>query len=191
MFNSANLYELFKPENLPDLITSYEVVIGGTALPANLEKGVIVLTPLNSQPFSSHDNHYQKPFFGDNENQPELKIPETSILQTRYQCDIYKVNSKNAEIIEAEAECYKVREWLMSMECAEYLDGLGAEILPLYEGISFSVEYTSNKKLVNRASFDFFIISTNEIQERVNEIAIFNINSTILTGGHDGISVAD
>ena len=59
MFSSSHIYGLFKPEQIPDLITSYEVVIGGTILPAKLKKGVILVTPLFSKVITSQYNDLQ------------------------------------------------------------------------------------------------------------------------------------
>ena len=49
MFSSENLYNLFKPLNNENLITEYEVIIGGTLLTANLDKGALIVNLINSQ----------------------------------------------------------------------------------------------------------------------------------------------
>ena len=56
MFSSSNIYKLFKPENEPELITAYEVIIGGTALTANFHKGVILVNVLSSKAVTSQYN---------------------------------------------------------------------------------------------------------------------------------------
>ena len=80
-----------------------------------------------------------------------------------------KINDKNAQVIQAEVEAYKVREWLKSYEISEYLATLKADILSIYDNIRFSSELL-NKELVNRASFEMKIISRVEISE-VTQVA--------------------
>ena len=53
MFSSENLYNLFKPLNNENLITEYEVIIGGTLLTANLDKGALIVNLINSQNITS------------------------------------------------------------------------------------------------------------------------------------------
>ena len=137
LFSSSNLYNLLKPESNPELITSYEVVIGGTALPANMEKGVIIIHPLSSRPVSSQFKDFNTILEPVTEGEP-YKIPEMSALQLDYQCDIYKINDLNALEIQAEVEAHKIREWLSGMESTEYLAGLKAQILPIYSQLTHS-----------------------------------------------------
>ena len=162
MFSSSNIYKLFKPENEPDLITAYEVIIGGTALTANFHKGVILVNVLSSKAITSQYNDIKNINHDDETNIYTIK--QSSYIENTYQIDIYKINAKNAQVIEAEIEAYKIREWLKSYAISEYLDSINADILPFYGEIRFSSEFL-NKDLVNRASFDISIISKIEIQE--------------------------
>lgn len=162
MFSSSYIYKLFKPENNPDLITSYEVVIGGTILPTKLKSGVILVTPLFSKAITSQYNDLQSLEYDDMSD--TYSINQSSYIESTYQIDIYKINDKNAQVIQAEIEAYKVREWLKSYEVSEYLAELKADILPIYDNIRFSSELL-NKELVNRASFEMKIISRIEISE--------------------------
>lgn len=162
MFSSSNIYKLFKPENEPDLITAYEVIIGGTALTANFHKGVILVNVLNSKAITSQYNDLQGLEY--NADSDTYSIKQSSYIENTYQIDIYKINDKNAQVIQAEVEAYKVREWLKSYEVSEYLATLKADILPIYDNIRFSSELL-NKELVNRASFEMKIISRVEISE--------------------------
>lgn len=176
MFSSSYIYGLFKPESNQDLITSYEVVIGGTILPAKLKTGVILVTPLFSKAVTSQYNDLQSlEYDGDTDT---YSIKQSSYIENTYQIDIYKINDKNAQVIQAEVEAYKLREWLKSYEVSEYLAKLKADILPIYDNIRFSSELL-NKELVNRASFEMKIISRVEISE-ITEVAdkakIDNIN---------------
>lgn len=167
MFSSSYIYGLFKPENNQDLITSYEVVIGGTILPAKLKSGVILVTPLFSKAVTSQYNDLQSLEYDDETD--TYSINQSSYIENTYQLDIYKINDKNAQVIQAEVEAYKLREWLKSYEVSEYLAKLKADILPIYDNIRFSSELL-NKELVNRASFEMKIISRVEISE-ITEVA--------------------
>ena len=186
LFSSNNLYNLLKPESNPELITSYEVVIGGTTLPANMEKGVIIIHPLSSRPVSSQFKDFNTILEPTAEDEP-YKIPEMSALQLDYQCDIYKINDLNALEIQAEVEAHKIREWLSGMESTEYLAGLKAQILPIYSQLRFSSELLPTQQFANRVSFDFSILSTKIIQEWVNVVDKAIIKKTlILKGGQNG-----
>ena len=186
LFSSSNLYNLLKPESNPELITSYEVVIGGTALPANMEKGVIIIHPLSSRPVSSQFKDFDTILEPTAESEP-YKIPEMSALQLDYQCDIYKINDLNALEIQAEVEAHKIREWLCGMESTEYLAGLKAQILPIYSQLRFSSELLPTQQFANRVSFDFSILSTKIIKEWVNVVDKAIIKKTlILKGGQNG-----
>ena len=186
LFSSSNLYDLLKPESNPELITNYEVVIGGTALPANMEKGVIIIHPLSSRPVSSQFKDFNTILEPTAEDEP-YKIPEMSALQLDYQCDIYKINDLNALEIQAEVEAHKIREWLCGMESTEYLAGLKAQILPIYSQLRFSSELLPTQQFANRVSFDFSILSTKIIKEWVNVVDKAIIKKTlILKGGQNG-----
>lgn len=184
MFSTSYIYKLFKPETNPNLITSYEVVIGGTILPAKLKSGVILVTPLFSKAVTSQYNDLQSlEYDGESDT---YSIKQSSYIENTYQVDIYKINDKNAQVIQAEVEAYKLREWLKSYEVSEYLAELKADILPIYDNIRFSSELL-NKELVNRASFEMKIISRVEISENTqiaDKAKIQDIN--ILTGGFNG-----
>ena len=185
LFSSSDLYNLLKPESNPELITSYEVVIGGTALPANMEKGVIIIHPLSSRPISSQFKDFNTILEPTAEGEP-YKIAEMSALQLDYQCDIYKINDLNALEIQAEIEAHKIREWLSGMQCTEYLAGLKAQMLPIYTPLRFSSELLPTQQFANRVSFDFSILSTKIIKEWVNVIDEVVKKTLILKGGQNG-----
>lgn len=186
LFSSSNLYNLLKPESDPELITSYDVVIGGTALPANMEKGVIILHPLSSRPVSSQFKDFETIFEPEIEGE-KYKIAEMSALQLDYQCDIYKINDLNALEIQAEVEAHKIREWLCGIESTEYLASLNAQILPIYSQLRFTSELLATQQFANRVSFDFSILSMKIIKEWVNVVdkAIIK-KQLILRGGQNG-----
>ena len=185
LFSSSNLYNLLKPESNPELITSYEVVIGGTALPANMEKGVIIIHPLSSRPVSSQFKDFSTILEPKTEGEP-YEIPEMSALQLDYQCDIYKINDLNALEIQAETEAHKIREWLCGMKSTEYLARLKAQMLPIYTPLRFSSELLPTQQFANRVSFDFSILSMKIIKEWVNVIDEVVKKTLILKGGQNG-----
>lgn len=185
LFSSSNLYNLLKPESNPELITSYEVVIGGTALPANMEKGVIIIHPLSSRPVSSQFKDFSTILEPTAEGEP-YEIPEMSALQLDYQCDIYKINDLNALEIQAEVEAHKIREWLSGMQCTEYLAGLKAQMLPIYTPLRFTSELLPTQQFANRVSFDFSILSMKIIKEWVDVIDEVVKKTLILKGGQNG-----
>lgn len=165
MFSTSDIYKMIKPEKSPDLITSYEVVIGGTLLPAQLKKGVVLVSVINSRPITSQYDDLQDIVY--DEQSDVYLIKQGSYLQTTYQIDIYKINDKNARVIQAEVEAYKLYEWLKSYEVSEYLSSINASILPVYSSITFLSEYL-NRELVNRALFEISIISRIEIREQTD-----------------------
>lgn len=185
LFSSSNLYNLLKPESNPELITSYEVVIGGTALPANMEKGVIIIHPLSSRPVSSQFKDFNTILEPTAVGEP-YKIAEMSALQLDYQCDIYKINDLNALEIQAEVEAHKIREWLSGMQCTEYLAGLKAQMLPIYTPLRFTSELLPTQQFANRVSFDFSILSMKIIKEWVDVIDEVVKKTLILKGGQNG-----
>ncbi len=157
MFEMRNLYELFKPSENPDLITSYEVVIGNIRYSAPFVKGVIVLSLVNSQVLTSSS----KNFVLDGE---DVSVNETSYIQQNFQLDIYKQNDENATEIQAFSEAFKLQEWLKGFYVREYLQGYESEILPNYANINFTAEMADGV-LINRAFFDFSIVSKVSINE--------------------------
>lgn len=171
MFNSEHLYHLFKPKENPNLITSYNVVIGGGGIAADFNKGVIVLNALNSRAVSSNIRKFnQLPENEFVENKEHFsKVREYSFVETMYQVDIYKKNAQNILFLECEKEALKLKQWLNSYEVAEYLYMLDTEILPAYSVTQFSNEMIENK-LVQRATFDFAIITRVEIMENVGVV---------------------
>ena len=190
MFSSANLYNLFKPEKNPDLITDYDVIIGGTLLTANFDKGAIILNLISSNNVTSQYKDFLNPIVSKKENEDgeiiaEASIKEYSYIQSNYQIDIYKVNPANVNYIETEIVALKIREWLKSLETIEYLKTLHATILPCYSNISYTSELY-NKKFVNRAFFDFSIISIANIEEAVDAIEKVLITENLIYGGLNG-----
>lgn len=180
-FNSSNLYNLFKPKNNPDLITSFEVIVGGTALTADLNKGAIVLNLVSSTPITLQFKDFKHLILKYDKENVEGYINEYSLLENTYQVDIYKVNSPNANVIEVEVEALKIREWLNSFESIEYLQSFDSAMLPCYSNINYTSELLQNH-FVNRAFFEFKIITKNVINEQVGLIEKAFIENQLILG---------
>lgn len=155
MFEIKDLAGMFK------LITKFDFVLGGLKYSPNFVRGVCIASLINSEVCASQVKHFS--------NKPDekglIEITETSIIQYNFQIDIYKENSRNAKEIEAYSEALRVRELLKSWQVDEYLKVKNAEILPNYSIIQTSGELVENK-LINRAFFDFSIISKISVFEK-------------------------
>lgn len=158
MFELKNLYNMLKPAENADLITDYEVIIGQIRYSAPFIKGVIVLSLVNSQVLTSSAKHF-------NAEGDFIGISESSYIQQNFQLDVYKLNDENATEIQAFSEALKLQEWLKGFYVREYLQGFESEILPNYANINFTAEMVDGV-LVNRAFFDFSIISKITINEK-------------------------
>lgn len=175
MFNSENLYNMLKPASNRNLITAYDVYVGGTMLPINYSKGAVIIYTLNSNDQTSQN----KDMF----NLVNSKEVGSSRIGITYQIDVYKKNAKNLTYIEAEKEAIKIKEWLKSFEIEEYLATLESEILTPYSGLRYLPNEEINKEFINRVSFDFTIITTSEIFESVNIIDKVIFDKTIILQG--------
>lgn len=176
MFNSKHLYRLFKPRYNEELITKYEVIIGGTILPADLVKGAIVITLLSSNSVTSQVKDFKKLR---RYNEDYGLLNEYSIIQNDYQVDIYKVNDCNVNFIQVEREAIKIKEWLKSLEVINYLERLKSQILPCYSVIRYSSDLY-NELFVNRAIFDISIITRVKIIEKTELLKDVKIESKFI-----------
>lgn len=175
MFDSSKIYKMLKPDSNPNLITTYPVIIGGTTAVPDLANGVIIVYPLSPKPVTSQSK--------DMVNLIDSKEVGSSKIETTYQIDIFKQNAKNINYIEIEKEALKIQEWLKSFEIEEYLASLQSEILPNYSTIRFDMNLEYNHIFLNKASFDFSIISNNSISESVNIIEDIVFDKTIILQG--------
>lgn len=176
MFNSENIYNMFKPTSNPNLITSYDVYVGGTMLPTNYSKGAIIIYTLNS---SDQTSQYKNMF----DISVQSKETGRSKIGITYQVDVYKKNAKNLTYIEVEKEAIKIKEWLKSFQVQEYLESLNSEILTPYSTLRYMPNEEINKEFINRVSFDFTIITTSEISESVTIIDKVIFDKTIILQG--------
>lgn len=166
MFELSHLYHLFKPENNENQITSLDFVMGGTQYAPDFVKGVVLCNVVSSEVETSNTKTLHKI---DDEN---LQIKEASFVRYTLQLDIYKQNGKNSLEIEAFSEALRLREWLHSYYVEDYLSKKNAEILQNFSIIQTTSELIENK-LINRAFFDFAIVSKVEIIE--NDKSLKNI----------------
>lgn len=161
MINLLDLYNLIKPKNDPNLFTTYPLIIGGTATVTKLDRGAWVLNLINSKTLTKSDKILRKigdSFFED----------QSSIIQSTYQLDFFKsFDNKIDTNLKIQEEAIKMREWLNGYEVAEYLKGLGGEILPTLGNIDFTFELSDTKTALGRARFDFVIVSTQEVSIEV------------------------
>lgn len=177
MFDSSKLYKMLKPDSSPNLITTYPVVIGGTSYVPDLINGCVIVFPLSPKPVTSQNK--------DLLDVTDDKEKGSSKIQLNYQIDIYKQNAKNINYIEVEREAIKIQEWLKSFEVQEYLTTLDSEILANYQPIRMIMNVEHNKSFVNRATFDFSIITNNSIFETVNIIDSIVFDKTIILQGEE------
>lgn len=172
-FDSSKLYNLFKPNENKNLITGYDVFIGGAFQSVDFAKGAIIVFPLSSKPITSSIKEI---------NENEKMIYEYSHLENFYQIDIYKKNSENITYLEVELEATKIREWLKSYEVMEYLQKYDSGILPAYGSIRYNLNLEINKNFTNKASFDFTILSKVLIKEDPYYVTKAGVNNKILKG---------
>lgn len=167
------LYDLIAP------ITDYNIIIGGTILPANMAQGSVVITLISAKPLTRADHDLKHII-----TQGELKIsPQSSVMQCNYQLDIYRINPANADYIHAHAEAFKIREYLQSHQASELLKENEAQILPLLTPISFLNDFTESKELVNRAYFEFSLINTYKLMQDVKTFDKIHLTQNQIIGG--------
>lgn len=167
------LHDLIAP------ITDYNIIIGGTTLPANMAQGSVIITLISAKPLTRADHDLKHII-----TQGELKVsPQSSVIQSNYQLDIYKINPANADYIHAHAEAFKIREYLQSHEASKLLQAQNAQILPLLSSVSFLNDFTESKELVNRAYFDFSLISPYKLMQDIKTFDKIRITQNHIIGG--------
>lgn len=162
MIDILSLYSVLKPNENPNLFTSYPLIIGATNSVKNLDKGVWILNLINTSPFTK-----SSPILSE-ENGAWFET-QRSIITTTYQLDFYKKFDNREDIsFVVQQEAMKMREWLNGYEIAMKLKDLNAEILPTISTINFTSELSDTKSMLSRASFDFEIVSWQEVKIEVN-----------------------
>lgn len=154
-------------------VIDYEIIISGTELPINTKRGALLLTLLNARPLTTSAKDFNNLIEKEND---DVFIESKSLYTNGYQLDLYKENPRNLGYIEVNQKAYELQEYLKSYDVAETLKEANAEILPNFSSIRFLTDYNENKKLVNRASFDFEIIFTQINLEKIDKFGKININ---------------
>ena len=168
-------YDILKP------ISDFEIVVGGTNLPIDFDNGTILITPLFSSVITRSDKNFKDIIARGDKHY----IIQSSKLKETYQIDFYKVNPQNETSIIAYDVAKRVQEYLKSYDVSEYLKRFDVEILPNFEVVSYTNDFTEQKKLVNRAFFEFSVYFYENI---LQEIKIFDkivVNNHILRGGNN------
>lgn len=173
MFSEAIIYEALRPH------TDFDIVIGGAGLSANFDKGCIIVNPLNSVPITRSDRNFK-----DLTITPEGSgyITQSSLIKITYQLDIYKVNPSNIQFIHAYTEAQRIQEVLKSMDVSEIFKANNAEILPTFGVINYLTEFNEQKRLVNRAFFDFAVIYQVDITQEVKTFDKILIDNNTIIG---------
>lgn len=168
MFDISKLYNLIK------LRSTYDIIMGGTSLTPDYNKGTIILSVINQRQITRQTEDY-KNVINDLTSEGKYKIPVYNIIETMYQLDFYKINELNSQKLEVEQEAINIQTFLNSMQAQEYLDEYRAAMLPNYSnGLTFSSEII-NEQLVNRVFFEFKIMSDYVYYQDVKGVDNFNI----------------
>lgn len=172
MFNTALLYEIVAKQ------TPYDVIIGGSDLPADFEKGCVIINLINSQALTQSYKDFYKIKMQDDTR----AIQSTTRVQNNYQFDLYRCNPRNLEYIDVEIQAQRLREYLKSYDVAEYMENIGAEILPTISQITFLTDFNEQKKLINRAFFEVSIIFDITNKQDVNIFDKITLENTLIGG---------
>ena len=172
MFNTALLYEIVSKQ------TPYDVIIGGSDLPANFDKGCVIITLINSQVLTQSYKDFSKiTTQGDTHT-----IQSITRVQNNYQLDLYRCNPRNLEYSDVEIQAQGLREYLKSYDVADYMQTIQAEILPTISQISFLTDFNEQKKLVNRAFFEVSIVFDVINMQDVNIFDKITLGNTLIGG---------
>lgn len=172
MFNTALLHEIIAKK------TPYDVIIGGSYLPADFDKGCVIITLINSQALTQSYKDFSKI-----KTQDDMRaIQSITRLQNNYQFDLYRCNPRNLEYIDVEIQAQRLREYLKSYDVADYMEKIGAEILPAISQITFLTDFNEQKKLINRAFFEVSIIFDITNKQDVNIFDKIALENTLIGG---------
>lgn len=156
MLTIDKLYHLFKPLDNENAITAYPLIIGGGGGTLDLIKGGWIISPLRTKPLN--EGIYDKLKLTDNGAEKTLK----RLIQTDYQIDFFISPINKEKSTDLFNEVWRIFTYLKSINAILYLREFEAEILPINGNIQYFSEFGENKHLVNRAMFEFSIISKAE-----------------------------
>ena len=172
MFNTTFLHEIIAKK------TPYDVIIGGSYLPADFDKGCVIITLINSQVLTQSYKDFSKITTQDDTH----TIQSSTLVQNNYQLDLYRSNPRNLEYIDVEIQAQRLREYLKSYDVADYMENIGAEILPTISQITFLTDFNEQKKLINRAFFEVSIIFDVINKQDVNIFDKITLENTLIGG---------
>ena len=172
MFNTTFLHEIIAKK------TPYDVIIGGSYLPADFDKGCVIITLINSQVLTQSYKDFSKITTQDDTH----TIQSSTLVQNNYQLDLYRSNPRNFEYLDIEVQAQRLREYLKSYDVADYMENIGAEILPTISQITFLTDFNEQKKLINRAFFEVSIIFDVINKQDVNIFDKITLENTLIGG---------
>ena len=158
MLTIDKLYHLFKPLNNENAITAYPLIIGGGGGTLDLIKGGWIISPLRTKPLNE----------GIYDSLAINSVDETAsktlkrLIQTDYQIDFFISPLNKEKSTDLFNEAWRIFTYLKSHNAILYLREFEAEILPINGNIQYFSDFGENKHLVNRAMFEFSIISKAE-----------------------------
>lgn len=173
MIDLLKLYDILKPPEEPERYTTYPLILGGSDTLISLEAGAWVLNLLNSKVETKPDRFMVQ--------QGDLLFEvQTRIITTLYQLDFWRAfnNACDGEFI-VQKEATQMQGWLNSPFVAEDLLKIDGEIIPAQSAINYTSELGANKVVLNRATFDFAIISYEKIGWNAEKLETIE-----LKGGH-------
>lgn len=172
MFNTTLLHEIIAKK------THYDVIIGGSDLPANFDKGCVIINLINSTPLTQSFKDFSSIQTKDNIS----TIKSTNLVRNNYQLDLYRSNPRNFEYLDVEIQAQRLREYLNSYDVADYMEKIGAEILPTISQITFLTDFNEQKKLINRAFFEIAVVFTIEGEQNTNIFDKITLENTLIGG---------
>ena len=175
MLTIDNLYHLFKPLNDENRLTEFPLIIGGGGGALNIVKGGWILSALRSNTLSKGD--YKNYTLKQDE---AINSELTQIIKIDYQLDFFINPSDKEKALIHFKEAEKIRTFLNSLDCIQYLKELEAEILPTLKEIKYFSEFAEQKIFVNRAIIEFSIISKSVYNQGFYKVDKIDINNQII-----------
>jgi hypothetical protein len=172
MFNTTLLHEIIAKK------THYDVIIGGSTLPADFEKGCVIINLINSTPLTQSFKDFSSIQTKDNTS----TIKSTNLVRNNYQLDLYRINPRNFEYLDIEVQAQRLREYLNSYDVADYMEKIGADILPVTSQITFLSEFNEQKKLINRAFFEIAVVFTIQGEQNINIFDKITLENKLIGG---------
>lgn len=178
MFNTSLICEAIKG------FLDYDVIVGGGGLPADFDKGCVIVTLINSKTLTQSYKDFSK--IEINQDKTLGNIQSKTLIQNTYQIDLYRQNPINLPYIDVEIQAQNLREYFKSYYSQEYFSKLNASILPTLSDINFLTDFTEQKKIINRAFFTLDVVFEINQTQSVDILDKIAINNLIIGGKTDG-----